>query len=149
MPKQKLDKSLEHKPFKYRVEKAIKGKIKLEPKCMITPEDKRQEEIKRVAVTKRGHLLPCCWLDNPNILDHPTMKKLLKVSKISEHNSVEDILNSKVWLDFAKNLIESEDNMDKILWPCIHHCRKREDKDKYRIDTYFDDTGNIIDRIVN
>jgi len=137
MPKQKLDKSLEHKPFKYRVEKAIKGKIKLEPKCMITPEDKKQEEIKMVAVTNRGHLLPCCWLDNPNILDHPTMKKLLKVSKISEHNSIEDILKTNEWANFAKNL--AENNMDKVLPSCIHHCRKRDNKDKIKKETYFKD----------
>ena len=132
MPKQERDKSLEHKPFKYRVSKPLPKEIEMQPKCMIIP-----EEVKMVAVTNRGHLLPCCWLDEQQTLNHPIMIELLKVSKINEHNSIEDILNSKVWLDFAKNL--AENNMDKVLPSCIHHCRKRDNKDKIKKETYFKD----------
>ena len=74
------------------------------------------------AVTNRGHLVPCCFIDQQEELDDPIMKKMLKVSKISEHNSVEDILLSDEWKEFARNLAER--NMDKIMPVCILHCNK-------------------------
>ena len=30
-----------------------------EPKCMLQGSDRRQQ----AAVTNRGHLIPCCWID--------------------------------------------------------------------------------------
>jgi len=130
MPKQERDKSLEHKPYKHRVYKPFPKEIEMQPKCMVV-------NAQQAAVTNRGHLIPCCWLDERKTLSHPTMKKLLKVSKISVQNSIENILKTNEWTNFAKNL--AENNMDKVLPSCIFHCRKREDKDKIKKETFFKD----------
>ena len=107
-----------YKPNANKV-KRIKN-IKLDPKCM-----RKRNSISSImdpAVTNRGHLVPCCFIDQQEELDDPIMKKMLKVSKISEHNSVEDILYSDEWKEFAKNLAER--NIDKIMPVCILHCNK-------------------------
>ena len=114
-----------------------KGPIKLMPRCMFKNKAKSQQ----AAVSNRGHLIPCCWLDNTNTLNHPIMKELLKVSKINEVEDIEQILFSKEWQEFEKNLRER--NMDKILDCCKHHCRLREDKDKLKIETHYGKTGGV------
>jgi len=107
-----------YKPNANKVKKM--KNIKLDPKCM-----RKRNNISSImdpAVTNRGHLVPCCFIDQQEELDHPIMKKMLKVSKISEHNSVKDILLSDEWKEFARNLAER--NMDKIMPVCILHCNK-------------------------
>lgn len=56
------------------------------------------------AVTNRGELIPCCRCDEPDTINDPEFQELLKVSKISDHNSVKDILSTKPWKRFYKNL---------------------------------------------
>lgn len=56
------------------------------------------------AVTNRGELIPCCMCDDPPTINDPEFKKLLAVSKISDHNTIEDILRTKQWKKFYKNL---------------------------------------------
>ncbi len=56
------------------------------------------------AVTNRGYLLPCCYCDEPTNLASPEIKKILKVSKIDDVNSIEKILSSDEWLEFANKL---------------------------------------------
>ena len=36
----------------------------LEPRCMLQGKERRQQ----AAVTNRGHLIPCCWVDQPENL---------------------------------------------------------------------------------
>ncbi len=114
-----------------------KGPIKLMPRCMFKNKIKSQQ----AAVSNRGHLIPCCWLDNAKTINHPIMKELLKVSKINEVEDIEQIVFSKEWQEFEKNLRER--NMDKILHCCKHHCRLREDKDKLKIETHYGKTGGV------
>jgi len=137
MPKQERDKSLEHKPYKHTVYKPFPKEIEMQPKCMVEKNEEKLINTQQAAVTNRGHLIPCCWLDERKTLNHPIMIELLKVSKISEHNSIEDILKTNEWTNFAKNL--AENNMDKVLPSCIFFCRKREDKDKIKKETFFKD----------
>ena len=58
----------------------------------------------QTSLTNRGHLIPCCNVDQPSTLEMPMMKKMLKVSKLDEVDNVEDILFSKEWSQFADNL---------------------------------------------
>ena len=118
--------------------------IKLVPKCMTI--DDKKEYRQQAAVTNRGYLIPCCWLDDEKTLEDPIMKKLLKVSKISEVNDIEEIVLSKEWIQFAKDL--HEENFDKILPSCIHHCKKREEHDKIKKETYYDSEGKSEHKIV-
>ena len=103
-------------------------KLKLNPRCIAGT--------MQAAVTNRGHLIPCCWLDDKNNLNHPIMKSLLKVSKISEVDNIEQIVFTKEWIEFEKNL--KERNFDKILPTCKHQCQVREDKDKIKKEIFFD-----------
>jgi len=90
----------------------------LEPRCMLQGKERRQQ----AAVTNRGHLIPCCWVDQPKELEHPVMKEMLKVSKISEVESIDEILLSEPWQKFARDLAER--NMKEIMPVCKKHCRK-------------------------
>ena len=62
------------------------------------------------------------------------MVELLKVSKIDEYEKIEDILQTKPWQEFAKNL--AEQNMDKIMPVCKSHCKVREGKNRFKRETY-------------
>ena len=93
---------------------------KLKPQCIAGT--------MQAAVTNRGHLIPCCWLDDPThgALNHPIMKSLLKVSKVSEVDDIEQIVFTKEWRDFEKNL--KEENFNKILPTCKRQCQVRDDE---------------------
>ena len=95
-------------------------KKKLKPQCIAGT--------KQAAVTNRGHLVPCIWLDDPihGALNHPTMKSLLKVSKVSEVDDIEEIVSTKEWRDWYKNL--EEENLDKVLPTCKVQCKVKNDE---------------------
>tara|TARA_E500000178_G_C16693461_1_gene604814 strand:+ start:212 stop:550 length:339 start_codon:yes stop_codon:yes gene_type:complete len=105
-------------------------KIILEPRCM--PAHGSIEKRMQAAMTNRGELIPCCWMDQSSALEHPVMKEMLKVSKISDYNSIEDILLTKEWQDFARNLAEK--NLKKVIPTCITHCKKRTGRDRQKIE---------------
>ncbi len=69
--------------------------VELKPKCF---------EDQQMAVTNRGHLIPCCYCDTQHTMNDLEFQKLLKVSKISDYNSIEEILNTNEWKEFYKNL---------------------------------------------
>ena len=73
-------------------------KIFLRPKCLTGEQS--------YAYTNRGHLIPCCYCDTINSYKDPNFKKLLAVSKVSEHESIEDIIMQNEWLEFEENLRE-------------------------------------------
>jgi hypothetical protein len=90
--------------------------VELEPQCL---KDEMQ-----VAITNKGELIPCCYLDTErNNLD-TEYKKLLKVSKISEVNSIEEIYLTKEWQEFAENL-----RNHKGPYECRITCPKKRDID--------------------
>ena len=86
------------------------------PKCLV-------DEI-QIALTNRGHLIPCCWCDEEWSLKTPEFQKLLKVSKISEVEDIKEILYSKEWTEFEEKL-KKDKNIPKI---CIQHCMIKEEK---------------------
>ena len=74
----------------------LKG-TELDPKCI----DGRQEAF---AITNRGELIPCCWLDTQvNRKDHDYMELLL-ASYIDDYDSIEEILLQTSGLSFRENL---------------------------------------------
>ena len=113
-----------------KIMKDTGGKPELEPRCMLQGNERRQQ----AAVTNRGHLIPCCWIDQTEELKHPTMQKILAVSKISEVESIDEILLSEPWQKFAKDL--AENNFKEIMPVCVTHCIKRYDKDKLKDEEY-------------
>ena len=87
------------------------GDIELDPLCF-------KDEI-AFAVTNKGVLVPCCRFDDPATMGDPQMKPLIEASKISENNTVDDILKKEEWKEFA-------DNLSKNIGPpaCLTTCAK-------------------------
>lgn len=57
-----------------------------------------------LAITNRGQLIPCCRCDMPETMHDPEFKKLLEVSYIADYDSLDQILKTKHWKRFYKNL---------------------------------------------
>jgi len=72
-----------------------------------------------MAITNRGELIPCCRCDDPHTTNDTEFQKLLKVSKISDYDSIDEILKTKEWKRFKKNL---ENNIGPKA--CWETCRK-------------------------
>lgn len=111
-------------------------KIKLDPQCF---------KGFPMAITNQGYLIPCCYCDDPETMTDAKFQDLLKVSKISEHDSIADILDQKEWKEFEKNL-------NKNVGPpaCIKTCQKRSDQNNIvRKDTHIDPKTKKIKRVRN
>ena len=54
----------------------------------------------QIAMSNRGHLLPCCWCDQEWTLNTPLFQKMLKVSKVSDVENIDEIVLSDEWRDF-------------------------------------------------
>jgi|TARA_B110000459_G_scaffold77490_1_gene87188 hypothetical protein len=87
------------------------GDIELDPLCF-------KDEI-AFAVTNQGVLVPCCRFDDPATMGDTQMKPLIEASKISENNTIDDILKKEEWKQFA-------DNLSKNIGPaaCLTTCAK-------------------------
>lgn len=83
---------------------------KLTPKCL-------NGEI-AIAVSNTGYVIPCCLCDRKSNLHDRKYQELLAVSKISEHSSIEQIINSDVWKSFQKDL-----ENDQGFSVCYIHCK--------------------------
>lgn len=102
----------------------------VDPKCM----NKRQGNY---GFTNRGELIPCCWLDTQDNRKDEKYKKLLAVSNISDHDSVEDIVMQKEWIDFYNELKQGRG------FPQCHHvCQKRENP-QHQKQTFYKDNKVI------
>lgn len=91
-----------------------KNRIELDPKCL---KDQMQ-----VAITNKGELIPCCFLDTKRNNLELEYQKLLRVSKISDYDSIEEIYLTKEWIEFAENL---RNNIGPFA--CQITCPKRKD----------------------
>src|SRR5210317_617945 len=83
------------------------------------------------AVTNRGYLIPCCYCDTTTSLASPELKKLEKVSKINDVKSIEEILLSDEWQEFATNL-----KNNKGPQVCWHVCGENTSKTKKQTTFY-------------
>ena len=104
---------------------AVKDNFKLDPLCFknetIDLNGVKTEYGMQVAMTNKGELIPCCYLDTPaNQLD-VDYQKLLKVSKISDYDNIEEIYLTKEWTEFVENL-----KKHKGFFACKITCPKRE-----------------------
>jgi len=86
----------------------------LDPKCF----DTRQQAY---GFTNRGELIPCCWCDTQYNRRDKDYQKLLMVSKLEDHDSIEEIVTQEEWVEFYENL-----KQNKGFWVCHHVCKKRE-----------------------
>ena len=81
-----------------------------------------------IAVNNRNQLIPCCHLDTPGYLEDSTIKKLTDSSDISKYKSLDDIINSKEWVELYRVIHEASDTQDtkNVPWPCVEVCTKKE-----------------------
>lgn len=54
--------------------------------------------------SRGGYLLPCCWTDIPNLFESDFKDLVKNKFKISEVNSIEEIIESEEWVSFYNNL---------------------------------------------
>ncbi len=103
-----------------KIDWGVRLKKVFKPLCIANKTD--------MAVNNRNQLMPCCYIDTPHYLEDPTLKKLVESSDISKHKSLEDIINSKEWVEL--NRIIHEANGDtyfdcikkNVPWPCVDAC---------------------------
>jgi hypothetical protein len=110
--------------------------IKLDPKCF---------KDLPMALTNEGHLVPCCYCDDHTNMNDLEFKELLRVSKLNDHNSIDEIVNSPEWKRFEERLRNHQGPP-----VCIQTCRVREnDNDIIRKDTHFDPNSKKIIKVRN
>jgi len=113
-------------------------KEELEPQCLkVDP----QGNIMQAAIDNRGHLIPCCYCDTPETEKDINYQKLLKVSKISDYDNIEEIYLNKEWVEFVENL---RNNIG--FHACYLTCRKNKDPNNItrKERTYF--KGKLLDQ---
>ncbi len=99
--------------------------ILFDPKCF---------KDQKLAITNRGELIPCCYLDSKCGMSDSEILKLLKVSKISDYEKIEDILNTPEWINFEKKLLRKNGP-----WPmaCTYFCQVRPNDDFIKREEFF------------
>ena len=105
--------------------------MKLYPRChshwLIDGKEVRNSEYtkgKSIAYTSEGWLLPCCWCDQENEANRTDFEILGfwdSDLKLSENETVDNILVSPIWMDFNKILLEKPELSPTI---CQKKCSK-------------------------
>lgn len=73
-----------------------------------------------IAYTSDGYLLPCCWCDAPS-----TRKDIIEAGlyneslKLSNNKSVDDIIESEVWIKFINTIMHHPNNAPRC---CREKC---------------------------
>lgn len=109
----------------------MKKNVKLKPLCF--------EGKISFAVTNNGYLIPCCRCDNPETMNDPEFQKLLSVSKIEDHESVDQILIKPEWIEFAERLQQHQGPN-----ACITTCREDKSIDLKQVVKKIDIKNNIV-----
>jgi hypothetical protein len=107
------------------------SKIELDPKCVTG-------RIK-MALTNRGELAPCCYIDNKSSRNERVLQELLDASRLSEYNSIDEILETKAWRKLERVLLNPDGP-----WPqaCVKHCQKRPENDVIKIEQVYSSEGS-------
>ena len=89
--------------------------MKIKAKCLTFDSN----DSKGAAYTSDGYMLPCCWLDDPQVLRY-LKKSGLKDPKLSVENNdnLEEIFGSDAWENFFQKLVNDPDN-------CSYICKKK------------------------
>ena len=80
----------------------------------------KENTVKVIAYISSGHILPCCWCDSPAF--RPEFKSngfLDDDLKLSENNSIDDIICSDSWINFLNTLMHEPENAPLV---CQRKC---------------------------
>jgi len=89
-------------------------KDELDPKCL----NGGQEAF---AITNRGEVIPCCWLDTSVQKKEVDYGMLALASNLDDYDSIEEILLQDEWVEFRNNLRQG-----KGFGICHLVCKKRD-----------------------
>ncbi len=97
--------------------------IQIEPKCF--PYDKdgnniRQEMGNCPAHTATGYLLPCCWLDRPDIIAEDDNINGVRVPELNLDTGItyKEIMRSENWKRFYRELFEQPEKAHPVCKEC-------------------------------
>ena len=92
-----------------------------------------EEDYTEIAVTNRNQLLPCCYIDSPIHLQDPTLKKLAEAGDLSKH-SIDDIIQSKEWVELGRKLQEAIESGDtsKVNNSCVNICSMEQRREEWQ-----------------
>lgn len=100
-------------------------KAKLDPKCL-------NGKQAAYAMTNKGELIPCCWLDTQEQRAEQDYQEFLWASRIDDYDSIEEIFLTDEWVEFFKNLKEGRGFLK-----CHDICKWREN-DSHKHETFMD-----------
>ena len=86
----------------------------LDPKCITGAQE-------AFAITNRGEVIPCCWLDTSAQKTEIDYGMLTLASNLDDYDSIEEILLQDEWVEFRNNLRKG-----KGFAICHHVCKKRD-----------------------
>ena len=95
-----------------------------EPKCITTSKD--------YGSTSDGYLIPCCWCDkifSKGIINNDPLLEALfdEELKVENNESIEDILLSDQWIEFAQSIINGPHTASKR---CKYYCYRESSMEK-------------------
>jgi hypothetical protein len=90
----------------------IKDEWELNPRCI--------SGTRCFAYVNTGHMTPCCWVDGDDIQQSDEYKQFFTDEmKLTNFNSVQDIFDTDVWIDFFEMLL---DRPKEAPWICWKYC---------------------------
>ena len=112
------------------IEQGVDREAELDPKCM----NGKQEAF---AITNRGELIPCCWLDTQVNRKDQDYMELVLASNVDDYDSIDEILFQPEWIEFRKNL-----KKNKGFAICHYVCKKR-DSAQHKREVVLVEEGNV------
>ena len=91
---------------------------KIEPMCI--------KGNMNLAITNRGEVIPCCRCDTNENMSDPEFRKMIDRSRIADHGSIDDIIESDVWKQFYDQL--KENRGPKACWDTCRTNKPESDK---------------------
>ena len=115
----------------FLLEAQLRNDIELYPRC-VRAKNQHRENGDAISSTPRflayvnsDYVLPCCWVDGNEHADQiPTLLK--EKLKLSNNESIEDIITSDEWVDFFSTLINEPNRAPDV---CYRYCGGAPNKD--------------------
>lgn len=108
-----------------------KNDIKLDPDCL------KDQGGLSMMVTNTGHLMPCGQLNVGQGIRDPKIQELMKYTKISDYDSLDDITSHPKWIEHFENL-KNHIGPDR----CFYCCKADNHFNKHSMWIITDTDGN-------
>lgn len=82
----------------------MENDIKLDPECLKGGYPGSPHGGLTMMVTNTGHLMPCAQLNVGDGIRDPEIQELMKYTKISDYDSLDDIISHPKWIEHFENL---------------------------------------------